>query len=200
MLILFAPSSNSIPALSGFSNNDIEYKYQWITNDNSASFLICEAFVDANDNITAWAFQTSPPPSSAFSLDTEYFKIYPIPATNTLNIEYQEGVITDLKLTDIQGKVVVKSQFNSKINLSLAGIAKGVYYLTLKNEENYLFPQRIENIKELIILITKKTNLNIEAMEISYISPLWTYKLLSFLSVLMIFGEIIFLWLKYYQD
>ena len=75
-----------------------------------------------------------------------------------------------------------------------------VYYLTLKNEENYLFPQRIENIKELITLITKKTNLDIEAMAISYISPLWTYKLLSFLSVLMIFGEIIFFWFKYYQD
>ena len=75
-----------------------------------------------------------------------------------------------------------------------------VYYLTLKNEENYLFPQRIENIKELITLITKKTNLDIEAMEISYISPLWTYKLLSFLSVLMILGEIIFFWFKYYQD
>ena len=83
---IFVPF-DSIPALSGFSNNDIEYKYQWITNDNSASFLICEAFVDANDNITAWAFQTSPPPSSVFSLDTENFRIYPIPATNTLNIE-----------------------------------------------------------------------------------------------------------------
>ena len=129
---------DSIPALSGFSNNDIEYKYQWITNDNSASFLICEAFVDANDNITAWAFQTPTPPSSTFSLDAEHFRIYPIPATNTLNVEYQEDVITDLKLTDIHGKVIIESQFSSTINLSLEGIARGVFYLTLKTEEGKL--------------------------------------------------------------
>ena len=74
-----------------------------------------------------------------------------------------------------------------------------VYYFTLNNDENYLFPQRIENIEELISLITKKTNLDIEARDITYISPLWTYKLLTLLSVLMIFGEIIFFWSRYYQ-
>ena len=74
-----------------------------------------------------------------------------------------------------------------------------VYYLTLNNDENYLFPQRIENIEELISLITKKTKLDIEARDITYISPLWTYKLLTLLSVLMIFGEIIFFWSRYYQ-
>ena len=74
-----------------------------------------------------------------------------------------------------------------------------VYYLTLNNDENYLFPQRIENIEELVSLITKKTNLDIEARDITYISPLWTYKLLTLLSVLMIFGEIIFFWSRYYQ-
>ena len=67
-----------------------------------------------------------------------------------------------------------------------------VYYFTLNNDENYLVPQRIENLEELITLITKKTNLHINAQEISYISPLWTYKLLTLLSVLMIVGEIIF--------
>ena len=67
-----------------------------------------------------------------------------------------------------------------------------VYYFTLNNDENYLVPQRIENLEELITLITTKTNLHINAQEISYISPLWTYKLLTLLSVLMIVGEIIF--------
>ena len=66
-----------------------------------------------------------------------------------------------------------------------------VYYFTLNNEENYLVPQRIENLEELISLISEKTNLVIEAKQIDRISPLWTYKLLTLLSALMIVGEII---------
>ena len=68
-----------------------------------------------------------------------------------------------------------------------------VFYFTLNNDENYLVPQRIENLGELISLISQKTNLDIDVQQISYISPLWTYKLLTWLSVLMIIGEILFL-------
>ena len=66
-----------------------------------------------------------------------------------------------------------------------------VFYFTLNNNENYLVPQRIENLEKLISTITKKTNLDVEAKQINYISPLWTYRLLTCLSVLMIIGEII---------
>ena len=75
-----------------------------------------------------------------------------------------------------------------------------VFYLTLKNDENYLVPQRIKNLEKLVNLITKKTNDNVDAKQINYLTPLWTYKLLTALSVLMIFGEIVFLIFRYYQD
>ena len=74
-----------------------------------------------------------------------------------------------------------------------------VYYFTLINDENYLVPQRIENLEEFISLINKKTNHDISAQQITYISPLWTYKLLTLISVLMIVGEIILFCFKYYQ-
>ena len=73
-----------------------------------------------------------------------------------------------------------------------------VYYFILSNNENYLVPQRIENLEKLISFISKKTNPNIDAKQISYISPLWTYKLLTALSVSMVLVEIIFL-SRYYQ-
>ena len=66
-----------------------------------------------------------------------------------------------------------------------------VYYFTLNNDENYLVPQRIENLEKFIYIITKKTNPKINAKQIDYISPLWTYKLLTSLSVVMILGELI---------
>ncbi len=75
-----------------------------------------------------------------------------------------------------------------------------VYYFTLENDENFLIPQRIENLEKLIYLIKKRTNVDNDAQQIAYISPLWTYKLLTFLSVVMILGEVIFFVIKYYQD
>ena len=64
-----------------------------------------------------------------------------------------------------------------------------VYFLVTNKDENFLLPQRLENFDEFLLLISKKTGLNVE--DLSYISPLWTYRLLIFLSLLMIVGEFI---------
>ena len=64
-----------------------------------------------------------------------------------------------------------------------------VYYFVNNKDDNYLLPQRLENYQKFLLLITKKTGLNVEGF--SYISPLWTYRLLTFLSLLMILGELI---------
>ena len=64
-----------------------------------------------------------------------------------------------------------------------------VYYFTTTKGDNYLVPLRVENFEKFLLIISRKTG--IEVKHISYISPLWTYKILTFLSVLMIIGEII---------
>ena len=64
-----------------------------------------------------------------------------------------------------------------------------VYYFVTNKDENYLIPQRVENFKQFLNTISKKTGFNVDDM--SYISPLWTYKLLTLISITMIVGEII---------
>tara|TARA_Y100000991_G_scaffold4645_1_gene3799 strand:+ start:502 stop:1008 length:507 start_codon:yes stop_codon:yes gene_type:complete len=63
-----------------------------------------------------------------------------------------------------------------------------VYYFTNNNNDNFLIPQRVENFEKFLLIVSKKTG--IATNEITYISPLWTYKLLTLLSVLMIIGEL----------
>ena len=63
-----------------------------------------------------------------------------------------------------------------------------VYYFNTFQGDNYLVPQRVENFEEFLSIISKKTG--VEVKDISYISPLWTYKLLTLLSVFMIIGEL----------
>ena len=63
-----------------------------------------------------------------------------------------------------------------------------VYYLNTIKGDNFLIPQRIENFEKFLLIISNNTGLNV--CDIRYLSPLWTYKLLTFLSLVMIIGEL----------
>ena len=63
-----------------------------------------------------------------------------------------------------------------------------VYYFSNNKGNNFLVPQRVENFEKFLLIVSKNTGLDID--ELSYISPLWTYKLLTLLSVLMIISEL----------
>ena len=64
-----------------------------------------------------------------------------------------------------------------------------VYYFNTYQGENLLVPQRVEDFEKLVLIVSRNTGIKIN--EISYISPLWTYKLLTFLSIFMIVGELL---------
>jgi len=64
-----------------------------------------------------------------------------------------------------------------------------VYYFDTNKGDNFLIPQRIENFEKFLVIVSNNTGIAIK--DISYISPLWTYKLLTLLSVSMIIGEIV---------
>ena len=63
-----------------------------------------------------------------------------------------------------------------------------VYYFNTFQGDNFLVPQRVENFEKFLLIVSSHTGFSIK--EISYISPLWTYKLLTLISVLMIIGEL----------
>ena len=63
-----------------------------------------------------------------------------------------------------------------------------VYYFNTHQDENILVPQRVEKFEKFLLIVSNNTEIDIN--EISYISPLWTYKLLTLLSIMMIAGEI----------
>ena len=62
-----------------------------------------------------------------------------------------------------------------------------VYYFNTNKGDNFLVPQRVENFERFLLILSKNTG--IDTSEMSYISPLWTYKLLTLMSGLMIIGE-----------
>ena len=63
-----------------------------------------------------------------------------------------------------------------------------VFYFNTNAGDNFLVPQRVENLEKILLIVTRETG--IATNKISYISPLWTYKLLTLLSGFMIIGEL----------
>ena len=63
-----------------------------------------------------------------------------------------------------------------------------VYYFNTHQGENFLMPQRVENFEKFLVIVSENTGIDIS--DVSYISPLWTYKSLTLLSVSMVVGEI----------
>jgi len=64
-----------------------------------------------------------------------------------------------------------------------------VYYFNTFQGDNFLVPQRVENFEKFLLIVSSNTGISIN--EISYISPLWTYKLLTLISAIMIIGELL---------
>ena len=105
--------------------------------------------------------------------------------TSNLRISYKTSFISKFfgrKNWDITWKEI------KKIKSLPTSQGSKVYYFSTNNDNNFLVPQRIENFEKFLLIVSRNTGIAIK--EISYISPLWTYKLLTFLSVLMIVGEI----------
>ena len=63
-----------------------------------------------------------------------------------------------------------------------------VFYFNTFQGDKFLVPQRVENFEKFLLIVSSNTGIAIN--EISYISPLWTYKLLTLISFLMIIVEI----------
>jgi len=63
-----------------------------------------------------------------------------------------------------------------------------VYYFNTYDGDNFLIPQRLENFEKFLLIVCKNTK--ISTKEMSYISPLWTYKVLTIISIIMIIGEL----------
>ena len=64
------------------------------------------------------------------------FKIHPNPASNTININSINFPISDIKIYDLSGKLLLSNKYNSLINttVNISNYSNGIYILKLNNE------------------------------------------------------------------
>ena len=72
-----------------------------------------------------------------------------------------------------------------------------VYYFISKDEKKFLVPQRINNYDAFLKTINKRTD--IDTRNMSSLAPLWTYKILTLISIIMISLEVFSFLIKGYR-
>ena len=120
------------------SGTETDYAFQWWSNDPLVKFALVNIEVDEfGNNDGDIQFLTNNMTSFEENNDL-HFSIFPVPATYNLTIESAENLKTDLILRDINGKLILDKEFHTFTILSLDGISKGSYYLTLKTEKRLI--------------------------------------------------------------
>jgi hypothetical protein len=75
-------------------------------------------------------------------------KLYPNPASGLVNIETASFTGVEIHIMDIMGKDIYTSIFDSdKQEINTSGFSDGIYFVTLKQNDQMLFSQRIIIIK-----------------------------------------------------
>ena len=117
---------------------ETDYYYQWWSNDPSVKMGLINIDVDEyGDDFGEIRFLTS----GLTTIEEEsslVANIFPIPATNSLSIEIEENLLTEIFLKDISGKLISQIQSKGSTTLSLNNINSGIYSLTLKSDEKQL--------------------------------------------------------------
>ncbi len=73
--------------------------------------------------------------------ETSSFDVYPNPASQFIKIANLNASITEITITTLSGKLVCKPPIAETIDIS--GLTDGVYFISLKNNKQYVFSQKI---------------------------------------------------------
>ena len=122
-----------------------------------------------------------------FSITNDYVLI------NDLSIKYKTSFMSNLL-----GKKNREILWSDIVNINSFPTSQGskVHYFIGSEGNSFLVPQRIEKFDDFKKIVMQKTNLK---KNLGYISPLWTYKLLIFISCIIWSAEIFFINIKDYQ-
>jgi hypothetical protein len=77
-------------------------------------------------------------------------KIYPNPANDIFTIEIvaEEEIHYQFNIFDITGKCIIISEITDKIkSIDVSGLAEGIYYLTLKSDDEIIETRKISIIR-----------------------------------------------------
>ncbi len=120
------------------TETQIDYFYQWWSNDPAVKFSLVNIEVDEFGNSYGRAEFLTNSLTPMKERDDLEVNVYPVPTSDQLIIESKSNKLVDLTLLDVTGKLVLLDKFNGTKKIDLTQISKGIYYLSLKTTEGKL--------------------------------------------------------------
>ncbi|SFB96138.1 Por secretion system C-terminal sorting domain-containing protein, partial [Flexibacter flexilis DSM 6793] len=162
---LISPANNAVNQTTNliFDWSDVtgaaEYEYQYSNNSNftaaiTGTVAASQASITGLDNATTYFWRvrskngnTISEYSSVFSFTTDsnigvnpaiaaQISIWPVPATEVINIKTEENQAFNYLMYDAAGKVVAKGNAQNSVSIKVADLAAGVYQLRLQTANN----------------------------------------------------------------
>jgi len=127
----------------GSAEGDTTLQYNWVTNESGWDVPIVTIDGDLDStgtfvpNEVTWLIE--PTLSSTKNVAVKSFDLYPNPATDVLNIEFEEFVEGAVEIIDFNGKNIIQQPFeNTSISINLERVPTGNFVLVFKNKDGAL--------------------------------------------------------------
>lgn len=118
------------------------------TNDNG--YILAGLSYSSNGDITLnqgqsdyWIIKLSPSTLSTINFENTNLKIYPNPANNLLNFETNESIL-NVKITDLNGRLLINKNGLENKELDISYLTKGVYLIQVNTFNNEIIKKFIK--------------------------------------------------------
>jgi len=106
----------------------------WVKPDSTTTYIL-EQTICGNVSYDTVTVIVSGVGIETYTKDGKGIKLYPNPATNTLNIESCTK-FSQLIISDILGNVVIRQQvYNHAVSVDISGLSKGLYFVKMVGEK-----------------------------------------------------------------
>ena len=104
---------------------------------NPGTYKITWTITDINNNVATCSFNLTVKSYVSVVGNTQIdFNIYPVPASDIINIKTNGLVFYMVSIVDITGKVMYESKINkSDVNIDISNLSKGVFFVKIISED-----------------------------------------------------------------
>ena len=134
---LFGTGSGWYPMPSQILPTEIETirSYQWWTNDVTVKFALVQMSLDSLGDIEMVDFLLQPFSTQAENTYVDDVSVFPIPSTESLNINLVSNDQCTLSLMDMHGHILLEENFSNTKKINTSSYTPGIYILRLTMQE-----------------------------------------------------------------
>lgn len=141
-LINIATSNGSLISEKNYGGSSTDQGYELLENSTNDIVMMARSSSNTNDVTTniggsdSWVVKLNPSSTSIYDLTNNEISFFPNPASNTIVIETNKEEFIDIRIHDLQGKLLLQENNNSVRSLiNVSDFKNGTYFLSVLTKD-----------------------------------------------------------------